>query len=774
MASAGENSQPAILEIIADDLNHGQQFVNITGDGDVLLTPGMLKQLRLKSELWAGQEGALISLRAFAPEVTFTLNENDARLILSVPPRWYETQIIQPEVLSETAPQEKLVFPQPMSGFINYKLGANLSEQEGLASLDLPLELGVNRGQWLALNTLSSRYDAITKEEDTVRQRTTLIWDDAENLRTLEIGDFTQPFGYLLGGGIYGGLSWRKNYQLNRGLRVTGNLGLELQIESPTHAELLVNGRVAEEWELLPGIVTFPDVSAYAIGDAELVLTDSFGRVRRLEVPSYTSQRVLAKDLHDYAYGFGWQRQNAGEKSADYGKPVAVGYHRYGFGSNWSGGLEFAFTSDAVALGPSVVALIGGFSQAEFGFIASRDPAAATGYTTTGRYSFSYKGLNGSVSATGISRDYSRVPSENLGDFVQSDSKPRLLASTTLGYMTRNLGAFGISYREIQNWNDEVAPVRVASLSYRKQLRNGFHLTFGLRHELGPDGGKEGLLALRYRPLSTRGNLFDDAALVSRQDETGTESQLSAQKVAPTGKGWSYSTSLTEKSGDWLGNARGQYRDNAVYTASLSRTDQFTGSVSAAGGLAVLDGQFYPGAPITDSFAIVRLEGLDSATIANGSAIAGVATENEDLLVPDLMSYGLNEVAIDDAKLSLDYTSAQMRQVVQVGQRSGSLVTFKFSRFTAIEGELYLTDADGGKAPLEYLPIEYSANGESLEAFIGQGGYFYLENIPVGEQQLRIRRWGGDCLATVDVPDSEKIVVNVGEIACVAEEVGSD
>jgi outer membrane usher protein FimD/PapC len=87
-----------------------------------------------------------------------------------------------------------------------------------------------------------------------------------------------------------------------------------------------------------------------------------------------------------------------------------------------------------------------------------------------------------------------------------------------------------------------------------------------------------------------------------------------------------------------------------------------------------------------------------------------------------------------------------------------------------VEGELHLPGKDGGKVKLEEaLPVELTVNGEKREGFTGRDGYFYLENIPIGEHELRVRRADGDCMAKFTVPDSAKIVVNLGALACIKE-----
>jgi len=166
---------------------------------------------------------------------------------------------------------------------------------------------------------------------------------------------------------------------------------------------------------------------------------------------------------------------------------------------------------------------------------------------------------------------------------------------------------------------------------------------------------------------------------------------------------------------------------------------------------------------------VVQVAGLEALTVENGNSPVGQTGSSGALLVPDLSSYHQNRLSIAAPNLPMNYTAPVLEQAVEVKQRGGSLVKFQFNRFAAVEGNLYLPGADGEKIKLQALPLELMVNSEKRSAFLGLNGYFYLENLPIGEYLLRVRRAGGDCLTRINIPDSARIVVNLGELACALE-----
>lgn len=768
-------AERAILEVVVNGHNEGQQFLRVTPDGDVLLPPALLEGLRLRPELWAGQGGEQISLRKLTPKLQFSLDQNSALLHLAVPPQWFKPQVIGKEKPFVPAEEKEPLRPLPWAGFLNYSIQADFTEQDSLTGMNLPWELGLNHNQWLLLTTFNSRYDDAKQTNTTLRQKTSLLWDAPDTLRSLTLGDFDPPYNLLTGGGNFAGISWRKNFHLDRNFRYASDMSLETMIDSPTHARLYSNGQQIKEWDLLPGAVNFEDISSYVGGDAELVLTDAFGREQRLSVPSFTSQEVLKKGLHEYAYSLGWQRENLGQESNDYGDPVGLGFHRYGFGETWTGGAAFAVAEDGLAAGPMLAALVGGSGQIETGLLVTRNEAEEFGGMATARCSWRYKEFNAYAGLTGYSREYTAVPVTQYLEEDEQNNKLRYQGSLSLSYSDNLLGGLSASYAENEAWNDEKS--RSLSLTYRKPFSNGLHLSLGVKHDLDKEDSDSIYLTLQYTPNSgsSSRDWYDSLSAESRYHQTdGWENSASLQKTYPRGAGYGYTAGLSEKEGKVAADAHGEYKNaRGIYTASVRHTKgaDTSGSLSAAGSLALLDSRIYQGRPVTDSFAVVKVEGLESVTVENGSSPSGTTGQDSwGLLVPDLSSYNKNRLSIATLNLPLNYNAAILEQTVEVQQRSGSLVNFQFTRFSAVEGELYVLGKGDEKVKLEAMPLEFTVNGEKHEAFTGREGYFYLENIPLGEHELRVRRAEGDCTVKMTVPDSAKIVVNLGSLACAAED----
>jgi outer membrane usher protein len=773
----------AILAIIVNGHDEGQQFAQVIPDGDVLIAPKVLENLRLRPALWAKQGGTQISLRRLVPEIQFSFDQNNGTLSLAIPPHWFEKQrIFDPAAPQSMVAPEALVHPLEKAGFLNYGAQASFTERNGISQVALPWELGFNAGQWLALATFNSNYDVASGATQSIRQMTSLLWDDPDNLRSLLLGDFTPPYSLLGNGGSFAGLSWRKNFSLDRNFRYASDLSLETMIDSPTHARLYSNGRQVKEWDLLPGVVNFSDISLYAGSDAELVLTDAFGRERRLAVPFYTGQQLLKSGLHEYAYSLGWQRENIGQASNDYRTLTALGFHRYGFSDRWTGGGLFAITSETQSIGPTLAALLGSLGQIETGFLLSHNERIGMGYTATARYNYTYKRFNLYLGITNTSLHYSQVPTvvtTQTTNGVETRTQPHIQDSLSLSYANPLWGSPSFSYSASNNWNENVAPIHSFALTFRKDLGAELNLTLGLRQDRGITNDSGVYLTLQYFPRTTHHErLYDSLSAESQYNETnGWDHKMGLQKNTPRGTGYGYVASLNTNENSRSANVWGQYKNaGGIYTAATNYSasnggSNTSGSVGVAGSLALLDGKLYQGRPITDSFAVVQVEGLKSVTVANGGSPMGQTGSTGTLLIPDLGSYYRNQLSIGaTSDLPLNYSAAVLEKEVEVRQRSGSLVKFQLTHFSAVEGNLYLSlAANGNQAALEALPLEFKLNGEQHTAFLGREGYFYLENVPIGEHLLRVRRANGDCLTRIKVADSKKIVVNLGRLACVVD-----
>jgi len=748
--------ESVILEVIINGHNEGSQFLQLTADDDVLIPVKILKSFRLKKNLWDKKS---ISLRSLSKDLQFSVDRNNATLNIAVTPNWFEPQVIVTEKPQPFKAKHAAISPQSFSGFINYQFDSSFSEQ--FDSLNIPWELGVNMGRWFASNTFNSKY---TKADgaNNARLQSQLIWDDTSHMNRLIIGDFSAPFSGAFGsGGLFGGISLQRNFGLNRKFKYTPDYDLQTIIEKPSHAELYVNKRLVEEWDLLPGEVIFPKLSNYiGQGEVELLLTDPFGQEQRIQQTFRSNQRLLKPELHEYSYSLGFNRENIGTKSNQYGKLAFLGFHRYGFNSNMTTGLVFEANKQVINLAPTLDANIkGGLLNTALAF-SHED--GKTGYRFLTGYSYNYKKFNTYVSFDSSSQEYTnlnlQIKSNNL------TNKNHYRSNLTMSYNTYIFGGLSLAYSESNSWNNTIS--KQLSLSYNRQFSSGLLLSLGTRHNLVDNNDNTMFLTLRYIPRRKSKNTgFYDNLHYNIRSQENIEQELSIKKSFPRAKGYGYNTRLTHKD-DEIGMAgRFQYRnEQGIYTGNYtySAGDADKAGFSYAGSLALINGNLHVGRPIHDSFALVQATGLNNVEVHSNGSQVGTTNSNGNLLVSELTSYQENRLSIYTKNIPLNYNLKQREQYVQVGQRSGSLVTFEITKFTAVEGNLYLPN---GKA-LELFPLEINVNGKKQESFTGNDGYFYLEKIPVGEHNLRILRAEGDCIAKLKVPETEKIVASLGKLTC--------
>lgn len=214
---------------------------------------------------------------------------------------------------------------------------------------------------------------------------------------------------------------------------------------------------------------------------------------------------------------------------------------------------------------------------------------------------------------------------------------------------------------------------------------------------------------------------------------------------------------------------RGQYNDEkGILTGNynLSKTGQSKLGFSWAGSVAVLDDGFYTGRPVNDSFAVVKIAGRKNVPVELYNSVSGYTDDEGELLIPELTSYFVNNINIQDNIVALNESIDTTEQRVRIKQRGGSKVPFNIRKFTAIEGNIILLTADNRRVTLASVPINIVANDKKYESFIGRDGYFYFENIPVGKHILTVLLYKGNCTTIINVPESDKIVQNLGDLTC--------
>ncbi|MDH4319392.1 MAG: hypothetical protein OEV64_13450, partial [Desulfobulbaceae bacterium] len=483
--------QMIILEVVVNGHREGEHFFTRTPDDDILVPPSFLNDIRLRDDLWVTASGAKenISLRSLAPRVKFTLEQNDALLTLDIEPECFTSQKISPASVKQTPANRHFEYPNPYSAFFNYQIQASYLDS-GYTYYSMPTEIGVNWKQWLLHSGFQSGYDGA--ELDFRRLRTSLIRDDSERMNRLIIGDFNSANTRLLRGGSYGGISFGSNFSLNRDFQPYPDLKLDTIMDTPTRASLYRGSQLVREWDLLPGPVSFADLDLYGGSDASLVLKDSFGRERTLNLPELLhGNDVLRGGVQEYSYDLGLLREYGRGTDSTYDEPIFSGFHRFGLTNNFSTGYHFLMQEDLYNIGPMLGMRWGDHLFGLEGMYSSG--SGKDGFAVAFNHNFRWNRFQSNMSLWNYSRDFV----QESGDLADSVGSMNYQGNIGLNYFLGDFGSMGLGYNEFCLWDDE--PQGQAMISYHKNIFKPLTLSASLRIDVMGTDEKQLVLTLFYR-----------------------------------------------------------------------------------------------------------------------------------------------------------------------------------------------------------------------------------------------------------------------------------
>ncbi len=755
----------ALLEIIINGENLGAQLVNLKKD-DVLVSTAVFKDWRIKKDLWSSQTDN-VSLRSLAPNLQYTVDNNNAALTIALTPDSFEPQVLETQSQYNPVVPADAVRPTPWSGFINYALNANFSQPKGFDSLNAPWEVGITAGRWFAFSSFNSNYINLDQSFKTTRSTSYLQWEDMENHQKVTLGDFSVNTPTLSSSGNFGGILWQSNFRQYGQFQSMPSLGLDFNVETPSHAELYVNDVKTKEWDLLPGNVSLPSVLTSGQGNATLVLTDAFGRQQQISQPFYITQQLLKEGLHEFYYGLG-ARHKFSNKMIDYGNSVLFGAHRYGFSDTLTAGAAFTATKKVSNVGVSVTQSFLGNSLIDTAVAMSHQGGGLNGYLGVASYQLNLQPINLSLNAGYMSQQFGNL---NIDAASLQKNKYRLQAS--LNYNIPYTGSsVGASVSQSASWGNSPISKSLA-LFFRQSILSSLNINIQVNHDLATGDNIISAMLNYFPRMQDTSDILNNnnfSYQANYNDKTHVDTQVwQTQKQGSIGEGYNYTASLQKQDQKLSGIARYQYQNNnGIYTANYAQNEQtIRGNVSVAGSLVTANNEVYFGRPITDSFAVVKVNGAeeDIPIYSNGARL-GWGNNDKVVIIPNLQSRRVGKMSIKPEDIGLAVEADHPEQAVDVGVRTASVVEFTLSQFVAAEGNAYILNKDGSKQYLEALPLEYTAKGKAQDSFIAKKGFFYLENVPTGEFKATVKRYKHDCILHLTIPKSDKVVVKLGDVLC--------
>lgn len=755
--------EPAILTVTVNGAPVGERIVSLTPAGRVLMSLEDVRGLGVESippEALQFVEGRRhVALDDLAPWMTYDLNERGARLAITVDPKRLTPSVV--DLTSTSPPGTRRI--EGSGGFVNYAADYLTGDGGRFSVLSVPLEVGARIGNGFAFTgALFTRTDGGGPEvvDRFVRQDSHLTFDDEPRLIRYRIGDVGLTSDPLGGFARVGGISVTREFAISPHFIRYPGISMSGTLDTPSDVEVYSNGVLIRRDRLPAGEFTYEDLPrTTGAGESEVVIRDSFGRVSRLQTPFYVSPQLLKRGLSSFQYAFGLRRQGFGVQSFDYGGPVFSATHRMGVSNFLTAGLRAEADSDAVDGGPDLVAVLGRMGQVDGGAAWSRaDGLAGTAWRAGYAYAGGIVGVR--LSALGRSREYATISLGPDTDRVRRD------LNGTLSLRVPRLGSFSVSQRMARN---QPAPdLERTSLFFARSL--GFATSLFVR-------------ASRSRLDTTEDEVFvglthylgADTSLTAdwqRVEDTDTARAV-LQRNAPLGPGWGYRLDGSRTtppdtdamdSGDAFVEYHGPYGIYQAEGHSDASLDSYR--ASAAGAVAWTAGTVRATRPVHDAFLLVRVPGVPGVKVYDESRLSARTGADGTAILPDLISYVDNRITIDPTDVPMGYELNADTRIVTVPYRGMGELTFPAARTRAVVGHLVVR-RDGAKVPVELVWMTLQEAAGEKKVPVGRGGEFYLENLAPGGHSATVTWKSRPCAATINVPETDDVLVDLGDVVCV-------
>lgn len=767
----------------------GDAFAVRTDDGDFLLKIGDLAALGLpgaRGTILTVQNEQYLSLRA-VQGLTYSFNEKSLTLAITAQPTLLGKTVIDLTV----QPKAPAAPPgREISAFLNYGVSYAGGSSDGFQAFSIADTFGVRQANLLFLT--DSLYTKTPDIDRFVRLMSSVTYEQRGYLRWFVAGDQFASSGELGSSINVGGLGMSKIYRMDPYFIRQPTLDMTGTASFPSQAEIYLDGMLVDRKQIIPGEFELKDFNYYGgAHSVELRIRDPFGNIERFFYPSYFTDALLGKGLHEYNYAVGFLREQYGMTSNDYGKPALSVYHRYGVTDSLTLGGRAEATQgvwNAGALGAVLLPSAGVVSASIAGSGNSGQQGSAAGLTHT----YQKMRFNTHLFLRHYSREYAAVSPV----FTE---KPHTEAGVGAGIAFPRYGTFSLNYAAADRYDG--LSRKITSASYSRNLSRDSTLSVTLSSARGEQPGIEAFVMFNYYP----GKNVQVSALYQHSRETDTEI-LEIQKNTPIGEGYGYRADLARSDSDTVSSTSFApfFQYNAGFgTYSIdARMQQINGdgsgsyTATAAGALVYAGGLFGVTRPVNDTFGIIQVDRLPGVIVKVNNEEIGKTDSSGRLIIPTLKSYYQNQVSLDPADIPMDYRLSDVKADISPSPWGGACIAFEAERIQAVTGRLF-AGAGTARKPLEFREVTLEAGKKEITFPTGRGGEFYFEtvigvpeeNVEPGFRKCRSFKrpeapaktvikpgkyaaWtdyeGTRCAFEIFIPISGDVIIDVGEITCSA------
>lgn len=586
---------------------------------------------------------------------------------------------------------------------------------------------------------------------------TNLVFDNPKNLTSLAIGDAFVTTDTLGGGGLLGGISWGRNFELSPYLIRQPSFNAAGVVDSPAKAEVYLNNRLLRTLELPPGpfrLENLPYNSGF--NHIRVVVTDAAGKTQVFDSRYVQFSRLLKPGLSEFFVTAGAERQDFGRRNFSYDDTVRLlGTYRQGVLTNLTLGGRIEATDQLINTGISVstalplgtLDLAAAVSQTE-GVLGH---AVALSYFYPGRW----LGFGGGVRL--LSDAYANTSLTLTGD------RPRLegffTASVPLGSRINLSGQYNYTDQRDALARDQI------SLSAQVRLSRRLNLFIQASQSQVQSQSPDNRFSVNLNYF-LGGNTNLNAGW--RQEGNQGVPSFSVQRYLPQGEGYGYRVQLEQQNEQ--GRAQNIFLYNAPwasYQLGYSRSGDTNNTLlGMEGAIVAIGGGLYTTRPIRNSFVLVDLGNVPGVATFLSNQLMGRTNRQGKIIIPNLIPYYGNQVSIDPDSVPENYLAANDSLLIAPPFRGGGIARFTVQRIQNFIGTVVLQRA--GTRIIPALGEFTVQRGEEMVASpLNRNGQFYFETLTPGDYTAQVRFEREVCAFSLSIPASDKLFVDLGTLTCV-------
>jgi outer membrane usher protein len=599
------------------------------------------------------------------------------------------------------------------------------------------------------------------------RLDTTFVGTEFSRLRRWRLGDV-----------VTGALPWSRAVRLG-GVQIASDFGLRPDLVTyplpqisasaavPSTVNVVVNGiqQLSQPVQRGPfALRSLPVVTGS--GEVAVTVSDPLGRQTLITLPFYASAALLRPGLASYSLEIGSVRENLGQSDDRYSGWAASQSSRYGLTEWLTLESHAEMTGRLGLLGGGFTMLVGTLGTVNVAAAGSigRGPSFARSSGALVAVGFERRTANLSIGASGTyaTAGYRDIAAEHGAPI------PRASLNASLGYQLGWLGSLGIAYSGRISRARPSGPIQASPDG--RFADPDIHLVTGSYSV--SIAGRAAFYATGFRDLRDRRAYGIGVGISFSLGRTTASAQVSRDGGQSS---WSANVSRSAQKQDDFGY-RAQLSEGAASRGSLEgeylgswgrvsagvdlSSGGIAGRAGARGALVLAGGSLFASDQIHDSFAVVSTGNVGGVPVLYENRPIGRTDARGRLLIPSLLSYRNNRLAVDATRLPPDVEVGQTWMLVRPPDRSGVVVDFNIRRVSA--ALLTLHDRDGGPVPLGSTVRIAGAADQP----VGHDGEAYVTGLKPGNRAEVILPDGSTCVAQFDfVPVNGEIPL-IGPVRC--------